>query len=398
MAALAPPRPDVSALMEVTRRPDVVFVRGEGSWLWDDRGRRYLDFVQGWAVNALGHCPPAVVAALTAQATTLVNASPAYHNPVAVRLARLIVSHCNLDRVFLASTGAEANEGAIKLARKWGRLHRGGAYKIVTMHGAFHGRTLATMSASGKPGWDRLFAPQVDGFVKVPFNDLAAARAAVDDATVAVMLEPIQGEAGVLPATTEYLQGLRALTREGGLLLILDEVQTGIGRTGRLFAHQHHGVDPDIMTLAKGLGAGVPLAALVAREEVCCFEPGDQGGTFGGTPLMAAAGCAVLETVTGPGFLERVAATGAYLRARLESLARRFGLGEVRGQGLLLALALGDRADAAGLAADALGAGLLVNAPRPDCLRFMPALTVSREEVDEMARILEGVLAGRQAG
>jgi acetylornithine/N-succinyldiaminopimelate aminotransferase len=384
---------DFSPLMEITERPDLVFVRGQGSWLWDDQGRRYLDFVQGWAVNALGHCPAPVVAALAEQSASLINASPAFHNARALELARLITEHSALDRVFFANSGAEANEGAIKLARKWGRVRRGGAYKIVTLHDGFHGRTLATMSASGKPGWDRLFAPQVEGFVKVELNDLAAVERALDEHTVAVMLEPIQGEAGVWPASTEFVRGVRALTEERGLLMILDEVQTGVGRTGTLFAYQHHDVRPDIMTLGKGLGAGVPLAALVAREAACCFERGDQGGTFNGSPLMTAVGCAVLETVTAPGFLEHVVATGAHLRARLEETSRRFGLGEVRGQGLLLALALGDRAVGPEIVAAARDAGLLLNAPRPDCLRFMPALNVTRSEVDQMIATLEDVLA-----
>ena len=331
-------------------------------------------------------------AALSEQAATLINASPAFHNAQAVRLARLLVAHCALDRVFLASSGAEANEGAIKLARKWGQRHRAGAYKIVTMEGGFHGRTLATMSASGKPGWDRLFAPQVDGFVKVPLNDLAAVERALDAQTVAVMLEPIQGEAGVIPARTDFLQGVRALTRARGMLMILDEVQTGIGRTGRLFAHQHHGIEPDMMTLGKGIGGGAPLAALMAREEVCCFEHGDQGGTFNGNPLMAAVGCAVLEIVIAPGFLAKVTARGDYLRHQLEVTAHRFALGEVRGQGLLLAAQLGPAAVAPEIVTEAREAGLLLNARRPDCLRFMPALTVTRSEIDEMIAILNHAL------
>ncbi|MCI0548572.1 MAG: acetylornithine transaminase [Candidatus Rokubacteria bacterium] len=392
-AAAADTTHDFSALMEITARPDVVFVRGEGSWLWDDRGRRYLDFVQGWAVNSLGHCPAPVRRALAAQAGALINPSPAFHNEAALRLARLLVAHSALDRVFFANSGAEANEGAIKLARKWGRARRAGAYKIVTMADSFHGRTLATMSASGKPGWDRLFAPQVDGFVKVPLNDLAALEAAVDGQTVAVMLEPIQGEAGVIPAHPAYLRAVRRLTRERGMLMILDEVQTGIGRTGRLFAYEHHGVEPDIMTLGKGIGAGAPLAALLAREEACCFEHGDQGGTFNGNALMAAVGTAVLETILAPGFLEEVRARGAHLEARLEATSRRFGLGEVRGQGLLLALGLGSAADGSRVVAEARAAGLHINAPRPDCLRFMPALNVAPAEIDQMIEMLEPAIA-----
>ena len=258
-------------------------------------GRRYLDFIQGWAVNTLGHSPRPILDALARQAESLINCSPAFYNDRMIELSALLARHSGLHHVFLANSGAEANEGAIKLARKWGAKHRGGAYEIITMDHGFHGRTLAMMSASGKPHWEPLFEPKVSGFVKVPLNDIAAVEAAVTPRTVAVMLEPIQGEAGVFEATEPFLRDLRAFTRDKGLLLILDEIQTGIGRTGRLFGFEHAGIAPDIMTLAKGLGGGVPLAALVAHRDVCCFEYGDQGGTFCGNPLMAAVGCAVIE-------------------------------------------------------------------------------------------------------
>jgi acetylornithine/N-succinyldiaminopimelate aminotransferase len=249
------------------------------------------------------------------------------------------------------------------------------------------------MAASGKAQWERLYEPKVSGFVKVELNDLAAAEAAITPRTVAVMLEPIQGEAGVFEADVPFLRALRALTRERGILLILDEIQTGIGRTGRLFGFEHAGVTPDIMTLAKGLGGGVPLAALVAHRDACCFEYGDQGGTFCGNPIMAAVGCAVVETVAQPEFLARVREAGARLAQRLAALSARHGGGEVRGKGLLLALDL--KRDIAGaVVAQALERGLLLNAPRPDSLRFMPALTVSDAEIDRMSDILDGVLAG----
>lgn len=376
------------ALMTITSRPATVFVRGEGSWLFDAQGRRYLDFVQGWAVNCLGHSPEPLVRALCEQAATLINCSPAFYNAPMLRLAEALKAASGLDRSFFANSGAEANEGAIKLARKWGALHRGGAYEIVTFDHGFHGRTLATMSASGKAAWKGLFEPKVPGFPKVPLGDLCAVEAAIGPNTAAVMLEPIQGEAGVIPAGDGFLRELRALTEAKGVLLILDEIQTGVGRTGRLFHYQHLGFRPDILTLGKGLGGGVPLAALLAREAVCCFEPGDQGGTFNGNPLMTAAGLAVLETVTAPGFLERVVATGAYLTEGLEALSARHGFGRVRGRGLLLALDL-CRPVGPALVEAALGKGLLINAPRPECLRFMPALTVSREEVDAMLAILD---------
>lgn len=379
------------AVMEITKRPPVVFVSGQGSWLTDSEGRTYLDFIQGWAVNTLGHSPQSIRDALAHQAQRLINCSPAYYNDQMIRLCDLLAQHSGLHQVFLANSGAEANEGAIKLARKWGTRYRDGAYEIITFDHGFHGRTLATMAASGKPQWEQLYAPKVSGFVKVPLNDIAAVEAAITPRTVAVMLEPIQGEAGVFEASDAFMRDLRALTRERGLLLILDEIQTGIGRTGRMFGFQHAGSTPDIMTLAKGLGGGVPLAALVAHRDVCCFEHGDQGGTFCGNPIMAGVGCAVLDAVTEHGFMDRVVQRGDQLAARLHELSRRHGCGEVRGRGLLQALNLG-RASAPEVAEKAMARGLLVNAPRPDSLRFMPALTVTEDEIDQMGDILDGVL------
>ena len=383
---------ELDHIMKITERPPSLMVKGAGSWLWERDGKRYLDFVQGWAVNSLGHSPRVVLDALATQGSQLINCSPAYYNEPMARLAALLAEASGLDQVYLCNSGAEANEGAIKLARKWGARHRDGAYEIITMLGSFHGRTLATMAASGKPGWDDLFPPKVHGFRKVPLGDLGAVAAAITSRTVGVMLEPIQGEAGVFPAGDDYLRALAALTKEHGLLLILDEIQTGIGRTGRFFGYQHAGISPDIVTLGKGIGGGVPLAALIASGSASCFEYGDQGGTFGGNPLMAAVGCAVVATIMQPEFLETVASNGAYLMARLRALSGELGLGEVRGRGLLQALALPAQ-DAKKVSAAALDHGLLVNAPRPDALRFMPALTVSRDEIDEMLAILKACLA-----
>ena len=384
-------RSGVNALMEITNRPELVFARGWGSWLEDSAGKRYLDFVQGWAVNCLGHCPAPVVAALSAQAGRLINPSPAFYNQPAIDLAKRLVSVSCFDRIFFANSGAEANEGAIKLARKWGRLHRKGAYKIITFDHSFHGRTLATMSASGKPGWDTLFAPQVDGFPKAVLNDLESVRALIDDRTVAVMLEPVQGEAGVIPATVEFLRQLRQLTEAAGLLLILDEVQTGMGRTGTLFAYEHADITPDIITLGKGIGGGVPLSALCAREAVSCFQPGDQGGTYNGNPLMAAAGVAIFDILTAPGFLASVNERAAQLSEGLLALSSKWGMRGERGAGLLRALVL-DRGDAVAIveAARALTPdGLLLNSPRPELLRFMPALNVGADEVARMLAYLD---------
>ena len=378
-------------LMDITARPKTVFVRGEGSFLWDDTDKRYLDFIQGWAVNCLGHSPAVVADALTAQAKRLLTPSPAFYNDTSLKLANALVAHSAFDQVFFANSGAEANEGAIKLARKYGALHKGGAFEIITFEGGFHGRTLATMSASGKKAFETLFEPKVPGFRKATLNDLASVERLIGKNTVAVMLEPIQGEAGVWPATDPFLQQLRALTEAHGLLLIVDEIQTGMGRTAKLFGYEHAGIAPDIMTLAKGIAGGAPLAALLATEKASCFEHGDQGGTFNGNPLMCAAGLAVLDVVAEPAFLKSVAETGLFLESELQKLSARHGLGEVRGRGLLLALDLKLPIGAA-IVAQAFAQGLLLNAPRPDTLRFMPALNVTREEIALMIDGLDAVL------
>jgi len=385
---------NVNALMEITSRPDLVFVRGQGSWLEDHAGKRYLDFVQGWAVNTLGHCAPEMRRALLEQSDKLMNPSPAFYNQPSIDLSVRLTGASCFDRVFFANSGAEANEGAIKLARKWGRVKRNGAYKIITMNHGFHGRTLATMSASGKPGWDTMFAPQVEGFPKAELNDLDSVRALIDGQTVAIMLEPVQGEAGVIPATREFMQGLRKLADEHQLLLIVDEVQTGMGRTGSLFAYQQFDVVPDIMTLAKGIGGGVPLAALLARQDVCVFAHGDQGGTYNGNPLMAAVGVAVFDTLTAPGFMDTMRARAKQLSDGLLALSAKWGMGGERGMGLLRALVL-DREDGPAIvdAARKLSPqGLLLNAPRGNLLRFMPALNVTEQEIDQMLAQLDGVI------
>jgi acetylornithine/N-succinyldiaminopimelate aminotransferase len=379
------------ALMEITARPPTVFVRGEGSFLWDDSGKRYLDFIQGWAVNCLGHSPPEVVEALEAQAKLLLTPSPAFYNGPSLKLAKTLIDRSCFDQVFFANSGAEANEGAIKLARKYGTLHRNGAYEIIAFEGAFHGRTLATMSASGKKAFELLFEPKVSGFPKAQLNDLASVKGLITDKTIGVMLEPIQGEAGVWPATDQFLRELRDLTTAHGLLLIMDEIQTGMGRTGTLFHYEHADIEPDIMTLGKGIGGGVPLAALLATGAVSCFEHGDQGGTFNGNPLMCAAGLAVLQRVADLDFLKSVVDTGLYLESELQRMSARHGLGEVRGRGLLLALDL-RHPIAASIVAQAFEDGVLLNAPRPDALRFMPALNVTRNEIAGTIDCLDAVL------
>ncbi|CAG2149125.1 Acetylornithine aminotransferase [Cupriavidus campinensis] len=384
----------VQSLMYITNRPELVFTEGKGSWLTDHNGKRYLDFVQGWAVNSLGHSNEGMIEALEKQARKLLNPSPAFYNEPMLVLSKQLTDNSCFDKVFFANSGAEANEGAIKLARKWGRKHKNGAYEIITMDHSFHGRTLATMSASGKAGWDTIFAPQVPGFPKAELNNLASVEALITDKTVGIMLEPVQGEGGVIPATREFMQGLRALADKHKLLFIVDEVQTGCGRCGTLFAYELSGVEPDIMTLGKGIGGGVPLSALLCKAEVASFEAGDQGGTYNGNPLMTAVGSSVIAQLTAPGFLDDVKAKGQYLREQLLALSDEFGLGGERGEGLLRALVLNKEIGAQIVeeAREMAPEGLLLNAPRPGLLRFMPALNVTRAEIDQMIGMLRTLL------
>ena len=385
---------DTHSVMFITQRPDVVMVEGAGSWLTDNNGKRYLDFLQGWAVNCLGHSNPGMIAALNAQAKKLINPSPAFYNEPMIGLSNLLTAHSCFNKVFFANSGAEANEGAIKLARKWGQLNKNGAFEIITFDHSFHGRTIATMSASGKPNWDTMFAPQVAGFPKADLNDLESVKKLVTDKTVAVMLEPVQGEGGVIPTTKEFMRELRQFTKENNILLIADEVQAGCGRTGTLFAYQQYGIEPDIMTLGKGIGGGVPLAALMATDAVACFVPGDQGGTYNGNPLMTAVGISVIEQLLAPGFLESVKAKGELLKSELLKLCAEFNLEGERGEGLLRALMLGK--DIGGnlvdLARERSPEGLLINSPRPNLLRFMPALNVSDDEIHQMCSMLRELL------
>jgi acetylornithine/N-succinyldiaminopimelate aminotransferase len=389
---------DTDKLMNITTRPPIVCVAGEGMWLTDHTGKRYLDYLQGWAVNCLGHSPQCIQDAMLAQSKKLINPSPAFYNEPSIALAALLTQHSCFDRVFFANSGAEANEGAFKLARKWGKLNKNASgenrYEIITFDHSFHGRTIAAMSASGKAGWDTIFAPQVPGFSKATLNDIDSVKQLITDKTVAVMLEPVQGEGGVLPATPEFMQALRALTQQHNLLLIVDEVQSGMGRCGEMFAYQLSNIEPDIMTLGKGIGGGVPLSALLCREEVACFEPGDQGGTYNGNPVMTAVGLAVMQTLLEPGFMQAVRDKGAYLSAALLKLSEQHGLAGERGNGLLRALRLGAPigTQIVDKARDLAPVGLLLNSPRPDLLRFMPALNVTTAEIDQMIAMLSDVL------
>ena len=378
-----------SVWMGGARRPELCFVRGEGSRLWDADGREYLDFVGGWAVCALGHSPEVVVRALAAQAATLVHCSPGYWNPPAIELAQKLSNLAGFERVFLGTTGAEANECAIKLARKRGAAR--GAWKIVALADGFHGRTLAAMSATGKPAWADLFAPKVPGFVHVPPGDLAALEVAVTDEVCAVMFEPVLGEGGVVPLSTEFVEMARRLCDRTGALLVFDEVQTGLGRCGSWFAFQGLGVRPDVLTLGKGLGAGLPVSACLTDAAFDGFAPGDQGGTFTYHPLGAAVALAVLEEMERLDLPARAKTAGQDLRAILEGLAPRFGLRNLRGRGLLQAFDLPCQ-EGQKLVEAARGEGLLLNSPRPASVRLMPPLTVTPAEIEEFGMRLERAL------
>jgi len=401
----AAPAPDATldaGFMPSARRPPLVMARGEGSYIWDETGRRYLDFLQGWAVNALGHGAAEVQAALAEQSSLLVTPSPAFHNRPAIELVRLLVRLTGAAQVALHSTGAEANEVAIKLCRKWGRRYKRGAHGIVSTTDAFHGRTLASMAASGKPGWEELFPPYPPGFVKVPFGDLAAVQRAIDASTVALFVEPVQGEAGVVVPRAGYLRGLRELADRHDLLLVLDEVQTGVGRTGRFLAQEHEQVHADITTLGKGLGAGLPVSAVLANERAACFDIGDNGSTHGGNPLMAYVALAVCRVIAEPAFLAGVRERGDELARVLASCALSWGA-HARGLGLLAALVF-DAPVADRLVELSRDEGLLCNAARPNIVRFMPQLRVAKAEIHEMAARLErararlDAAAGRRQG
>jgi acetylornithine/N-succinyldiaminopimelate aminotransferase len=375
-------------LMGTFKRLPVTLVRGSGCLVWDSEGREYLDLVAGIAVNLLGHAPPAVAAALAEQAARLVHTSNLYYTEPQVLLAQRLVELSFPSRAFLCNSGAEANEAAIKIARKWGRLRRGGAFEIVTATGSFHGRTLATITATGQPKYAEPFAPLPEGFRHVPYDDLDAIKAATGEHTAAVMLEPVMGEIGVVPPSPGYLAAVRRWCDEQNLLLILDEIQTGLGRTGRWFAHQHEGVVPDVMTLAKGLGGGVPIGACLAGPRADVLEPGDHGSTFGGNPLACAAALAVLRTIEEEGLVGHAAEVGEALRSALLEL----GAGQVRGQGLMLALVL-EEPSARDLQLRCLAEGLIVNAVDDRTVRLVPPLVLTPDQVGRAASSLRRALA-----
>ncbi|HZO25640.1 MAG TPA: aspartate aminotransferase family protein [Chloroflexota bacterium] len=380
--------------MSVAKRTPVVLVRGEGCRVWDENGKAYLDMVGGWAVNTLGHSSPVIVDALTEQASQLIHTSNQFYTVPQLELADLLIQNSAFDRAFFSNSGVEANEGAVKLARKYGQHKRNGAYEVITTDHSFHGRSLAMLTATGKPAYKQDYGPLPDGFLAdpVPFNDLDAVKKATTDKTCAVMVEPVQGEGGVNPATREYLQGLRDWCDQNNLLLIFDEVQTGVGRLGTLWGYELYGVEPDVMTLAKGLGGGVPIGAILCTEKANIFTYGDHGSTFGGNPLATAVALAVMrETLKEdlPGHAKKV---GNYLQEKLNGLRPdRPYITDVRGHGLLVGIEFDSD-----IAAEALGKlleeGVLMNAPAGNVLRFMPPLVLTEEEVDEVVGKLAKVL------
>ncbi len=369
--------------MFCVRRQPIVIVRGEGTKVWDDEGKEYLDFTAGWAVNNIGHSNPVIAEAVAEQARTLVQTSNQFYTVPQLELAEMLVENSCLDKVFFCNSGAEANEGAFKLARKYGKQRRNGAYEVITASNSFHGRTLSTWSATGKPHDEDPFLPLPRGFVHVEYDDISAVREATTDRTAAVMVEPVQGEGGVNVPSEGYLAELRQWCDEEGLLLIFDEVQTGLGRLGTLFGYEVSGVEPDVMTLAKGLGGGVPIGAFLAKDHAAVFEPkGEHGSTFGGNALTCAAAAASTRYIIENDITDRAREMGEYLKAGLQRIwdSRDF-VTEVRGVGLLLAVELD-----AEVSAEALTAcnerGLLLNAPKPTTIRIMPPLTITKDEID----------------
>ncbi|PLT48451.1 Acetylornithine aminotransferase [Paenibacillus pasadenensis] len=381
------------ALFPTYARYPLALVKGEGSWLWDDQGNKYLDFMSGLAVTNLGHAPQAIKEALIRQLDEVWHVSNLFRIPVQEEAAELLVQHTCADAVFFCNSGAEANEGAIKLARRYFQKVKGEhRYEVITFTQSFHGRTLATLTATGQDKVKEGFLPLPEGFVTVPMHDLDAVQAAITDRTAAVMLELVQAEGGVLPVKPEFVHDLAKLCRDAGILLILDEVQTGMGRTGKLFAHEHYGVQPDIFTAAKGLGSGFPVGAVLAKEFLReAFSPGSHATTFGGTPIASAVVKATVQEIAGNRAFDRAAGAASYLTGQLrEKLAGNPWVKQIRGLGLLIGIECG------GPVADVIATmrerGLLVVPAGPNVVRLLPNLLVSHAEIDQAVGIIAAVL------
>ena len=379
--------------MQVARRQPIVIVRGEGTRVWDEDDKEYLDFTSGWAVNTLGHSHPVQVKAIQEQAATLIQTSNQFFTVPQIKLAQALVENSCLDRVFFSNSGAEANEGVVKLARKYGKTHRNGAYQVITALNSFHGRTLTMAAATGQPHYQEQWQPLAPGFVNVPYDAIDAIREATTDETCAVMLEPVQGEGGVIVPAPDYLAQVREWCDRHNLVMILDEVQTGVGRLGTLFGYQQFGVEPDAITLAKGLGGGVPIGAFMAKEKFCVLAPGDHGSTYGGNALTCAGAFAVVDYVVRNDVPTHAAAMGRRLQEGFRVLQSRYEIvNEVRGMGLLIAVQFSS--DISGQVVSSCNQeGLLLNPVRPNAIRIMPPLTVSPQEVDTALERLERVLA-----
>jgi acetylornithine/N-succinyldiaminopimelate aminotransferase len=381
-------------IMNTYGRYPVILRKGRGMKVWSSEGKEYLDFVAGIAVDILGHCHPRVVVAIQKQAQRLIHVSNYYFIEPQIKLAKLLVQHSFADKVFFCNSGAEAIEAAIKLARKYAKEQiNPERFEIITAENSFHGRTYAALSATGQKKFHKGFEPLLPGFVHIPFNDIATLKNAVTEKTCAVLLEPIQGEGGVRMPEQDYLKQVRDICNENNLLLILDEVQTGMGRTGKLFAHEHFGITPDIMTIAKGLGGGVPIGAMLATDKVASgFQPGNHASTFGGNPLVCAAAVATIETLLEDGFiLDQCNRMNEYFVEKLEELRTEFPsvIKEVRGKGLMLGMEITE--DAAPIVKACLEKGILINFTSGNVLRFIPPLIVQRRDIDQLIAVLHGI-------
>ena len=378
--------------MFTVRRQPVVIARGEGTRAWDVDGKEYLDFCAGWAVNNLGHCHPAITQAIVEQASTLLQTSNQFYTLPQLHLAQLLVENSAMDKVFFSNSGAEANEGAMKLARKYGKKNRDGAYEVITAYSSFHGRTMGMVAATGQPHYQEAWQPLTPGFVHVDFNDFEAIVEATTDRTAAVFLEPVQGEGGVNIPDDDYLPRVREWCDSQGLLLVFDEIQTGLGRLGTLFGYEAFGVEPDAMTLAKGLGGGVPIGAFMSKDSCMSLEPGDHGSTFGGNALTTAAAHASTKFIIDNDIPANAVAMGERLMGALNQLRGEFSsISDVRGKGLLVALEFDDNISGR-LVAQCNEEGLLLNPVKPNAIRFMPPLTITAEEVDQGVERLESAL------
>jgi predicted acetylornithine/succinylornithine family transaminase len=379
--------------MPTIKRMPVTLVRGKGVRVWDDNGKEYLDFTAGWGVNSLGHCHPAVAGAIAEQAKTLIQTSNQFYTIPQLQLAELLMENSCFDKVFFCNSGAEANEGAVKLARRYGKLHLDGAYKVITALNSFHGRTLAMTAATGQRKFHEPYSPVPDGFINVEYNNVGAIKKATSAQTCAVMLEPIQGEGGVNVPDDGYLKAVRAWCDGKGILLILDEVQTGIGRIGTLFGYEQFGIEPDIISLAKGLGGGIPIGAFLTKEKSAVFALGEHGSTFGGNPLACAAGYATLNFILENDIPGKVKRNGDYLIAQLNKLKAKYNfIVEVRGRGLLTAIQF-DSDLTQNMVKSCMERGLLLNPVKPNAIRFMPPLTIVKKDIDSAIGILDKVLA-----